>query len=76
MNQEKVRHAAAATDTILEGRARALNALQAPAGTNGAGDLSDPSMERSNLHRAKAAIDQALDAMNSLSDWPQERDYK
>jgi hypothetical protein len=38
--------------------------------------LTDPSMVRSNLHRAKAAIDQALDAMNSIEGWPEERDYK
>jgi hypothetical protein len=76
MNQEKIRHAAAATDTILEGRTWALNALQAPAWTNGAGVLSDPHMVRANLHRAKAAIDQALDAMNSIGDWPLESDYK
>jgi hypothetical protein len=38
--------------------------------------LSDPVMAiRSNLHRAKAAIDMALDAMNSLDGWPQEKDY-
>jgi hypothetical protein len=76
MNQKKIRHAAAATDTILEGRTRALNALQAPAWTNGAGVLSDRSMVRSNLHRAKAAIDQALDAMNSIGDWSREQDYE
>ena len=54
MNQEKIRRAAAATDVVLEGRTHALQALQAPAWTNGAGVLSDPSMVRSNLHRAKA----------------------
>jgi hypothetical protein len=75
MNQEKIRHAAAATNTILEGRTRALNALQAPAWTNAAGVLTDPSMVRSNLHRAKAAIDMAIDAMNSLDGWPEEKDY-
>jgi hypothetical protein len=37
MNQEKIRHAAAATDVILEGCNRALQALQAPTWTNGAG---------------------------------------
>jgi hypothetical protein len=31
---------------------------------------------RSNLLRAKAAIDQALDAMNSLDGWPREQDYE
>jgi hypothetical protein len=36
MNQEKIRHAAAATDVILEGHNRALQALQAPARTNSA----------------------------------------
>jgi hypothetical protein len=75
MNQEKVRHAAAATDVILEGYNRALQALQAPLVHNGAGVLVDPAMVRSNLHRAKAAIDQALDAMNSLDSWPREQDY-
>jgi hypothetical protein len=74
MNQEKIRHAAAATDVILEGCNRALQALQAPLWTNGACVLSDPNMVRSNLHRAKAAIDMALDAMNSVDDWPQEKD--
>ena len=76
MNQEKIRHAAAATDTILEGRTHALQALQAPLWSNGAGVLTDPSMVRSNLYRARAAIDQALDAMNSLDGWPQETDYE
>jgi hypothetical protein len=76
LNQAKIRHAAAATDVILEGCNRALQALQAPLRTNDAGVLSDPSMVRSNLHRAKAAIDMALDAMNSLDGWPQERDYE
>jgi hypothetical protein len=33
-------------------------------------------MVRSNLHRAKAAIDMALDAMNSLDGWPREQDYE
>jgi hypothetical protein len=33
-------------------------------------------MVRSNLHRAKAAIDMALDAMNSIGDWPREQDYE
>jgi hypothetical protein len=72
----KIRQAAAATDVVLEGRTHALQALQAPAWTNGAGVLSDPSMVRSNLHRAKAAIDRALDAMNSLDGWPREQDYE
>ena len=75
MNQEKIRHAAAATDVVLEGCNRALGALQGPLWTNGAGVLTDPSMVRSNLHRAKAAIDMALDAMNSLDGWPREQDY-
>jgi hypothetical protein len=70
------RCAAAATDVVLEGHNRALQALQAPLWTNGAGVLADPSMVRSNLHRAKAAIDMALDAMNNLDGWPQERDYE
>ena len=42
MNQEKIRHAAAATDVILDGCNRALQALQASLYTNGAGVLSDP----------------------------------
>jgi hypothetical protein len=67
MNQEKIKRAAAATDVILGGRAAALQCLQAPMIYNAAGVLSDPSMVRSNLHRAKAAIDMALDAMNSLA---------
>jgi hypothetical protein len=33
-------------------------------------------MVRSNLHRAKAAIDMALAAMNSLDGWPREQDYE
>jgi hypothetical protein len=76
MNQEKIRHAAAATAVILEGHNRALQALQAPLVYNGAGVLFDPHMVRSNLHRAKVAIDQALEAMNSISDWPREQDYE
>jgi len=74
-NQAKIRHAAAATDVILEGCNAALQALQAPLWTNGSGVLSDPSMVRSNLHRVKAAINQAIDAMNSLDGWPREQDY-
>jgi hypothetical protein len=74
-NREKIRHAAAATDVILEGCNTALQALQAPAWTNAAGVLTDPSMVRSNLHRARSAIDMALDAMNSIGDWPREEDY-
>jgi hypothetical protein len=76
MNQEKVRHAAAATDVILEGCNTALQALQAPRWTNGAGVLSDPSMVRSNLHYARKAIDMALEALNGVGDWPQEQDYE
>jgi hypothetical protein len=76
MNQEKIRRAAAATDVILQGVNAALQALQAPTWTNGAGVLSDPSMARSNLHRARDAIDMALDAMNSLDGWPREQDYE
>ena len=68
--------AAAATDVILEGCNATLQALQAPLWTNGAGVLSDPHMVRSNLHRAKAAINQAIDAMNSLAEWPREHDYE
>jgi hypothetical protein len=49
MNQEKVRHAAAATEVILEGCNRALQALQAPLVYNAAGMLADPSMVRSKL---------------------------
>jgi hypothetical protein len=75
-NQEKIRRAAAATDVILEGCNTALQALHAPLWTNGSGVLSDPSMVRSNLHRARAAIDMALDAMNSLDGWPREQDYE
>jgi hypothetical protein len=74
MNQGKVRQAAAATDAILEGCNTALQALQAPLWTNGASVLSEPSMVRSNLHRAQEAIDMALDAMNGV-DWPREQDY-
>jgi hypothetical protein len=66
--QEKIRHAAAATDVILEGCNRALQALQAPLVHNAAGVLADPHMVRSNLHRARAAIDMALDAINSIGD--------
>jgi hypothetical protein len=33
-------------------------------------------MVRSNLHRAKAAINQAIDAMNSLAEWPREQAYE
>ena len=76
MNQEKIRRAAAVTDVVLEGCNTALQALQAPRWTDGAGVLSDPSMVRSNLHRAKAAIDMALNAMNSLDGWPEEQDYE
>jgi hypothetical protein len=76
MNQEKIRHPAAATDVIIEGCNRALQALQAPLRTYAAGVLAEPHMVRSNLHRARAAIDQALDAMNSLDGWPQETDYE
>jgi hypothetical protein len=43
---EKIRRAAAATDTILEGCNAALQALQAPLWTNAAGVLSDPHMVR------------------------------
>jgi hypothetical protein len=75
-NREKIRHAAAATDVVLEGRTHALQALQAPAWTNGAGVLSDPHMVRSNRYRAKKAIDMAIDAMNSLAEWPREEDYE
>ena len=42
MNQEKIRHAAAATDMIPEGCNRALQALQAPLVYNAAGVLADP----------------------------------
>ena len=66
-DQEKIRRAAIATDVILEGCNAALQALQAPLWTNGAGVLSDPSMVRSNLHNARAAIDKALDAMKGGS---------
>jgi hypothetical protein len=77
MNQEKIRHAAAATDVVLEGHNRAsLQALQAPLVHNSAGVLVDPHMVRSNLHRAKAAINMAIDAMNSLAEWPREQDYE
>jgi hypothetical protein len=72
----KIRQAAAVTDVVLEGRTHALQALQASAWTNGAGVLTDPSMVRSNLHRAREAINKALDAMNSLDGWPQEKDYE
>jgi hypothetical protein len=76
-NREKIRHAAAATDVVLEGCSTALQPLQAaPVWTNGAGVLSDPQMVRSNLHRAKRAIDMAIDAMNSLAEWPREQDYE
>jgi hypothetical protein len=75
MHQEKVRRAAAATDVVLEGCEAALQALQAPQWTNGAGVLTDPNMVRSNLHRAREAIDMALDAMNGV-DWPREQDYE
>jgi hypothetical protein len=71
---EKIRRAAAATDTILEGCNAALQALNAPQWTNGAGVLSDPNMVRANLHRARAALDEAIEAMNGI-DWPRERDY-
>ena len=75
MNQEIIRRAAAAADVILEGHNAALQALHAPLWTNGAGVLSDPHMVRANLHRARKAIDMALDAMNSLDGWPREQDY-
>jgi hypothetical protein len=76
-NREKIRHAAAATDVVLEGCSTALQALGAGLWTtNGAGVLSDPQMVKTNLHRAKRAIDMALDAMNSLAQWPREQDYE
>jgi len=61
---------------VLEGHNRALQALQAPLVHNAAGVLADPHMVRSNLHRAKAATNMALDAMNGISDWPREQDYE
>jgi hypothetical protein len=45
-HQEKIRHAAAATDMIPEGCNRALQALQAPLVYNAAGVLADPSTEQ------------------------------
>jgi hypothetical protein len=38
--------------------------------------LERPSHVRSNLYRAKKAIDMAIDAMNSLAEWPRETDYE
>jgi hypothetical protein len=73
-NSEKIKRAAAVTDVVLEGCQQALQALQAPQWTNGAGVLTDPNMVRANLHRAQEAIDNALDAMNGV-DWPREQDY-
>jgi hypothetical protein len=76
MNQEKIRHAAAVTDAVLEGHGAALQALQAPLVYNAAGVLSDPHMVRAHLYRARAAIDTALAAMNSRDGWPREQDYE
>jgi hypothetical protein len=61
---------------VLEGRNAALQCLQAPLVQNGAGVLVDPNAVRANLHRARAAINQAIDAMNSLAEWPREEDYE
>jgi hypothetical protein len=33
-------------------------------------------MVKSNLHRAKAAINQVIDPMHSLAEWPREQDYE
>jgi hypothetical protein len=74
--QEKIRLAAAATDVILDGCSAALQALGAPLWTNGSGVLTDPHMVRANLYRAQKAIHEALDAMNSLAEWPREQDYE
>jgi hypothetical protein len=74
-SQEKIKRPAAATDAVLEGCETALQCLQAPLWTNAAGVLSDPHMVRSNLLNARAAIDKALSAMDSLDGWPREQDY-
>jgi hypothetical protein len=50
--------------------------LQAPLYTNAAGVLSNPGRVRSNPQRAKAALATALDAMDSLGDWPREQHYE
>ena len=50
--------------------------LGAPLWTNGSGVLTDPHMVRANLYRAQKAIHEALDAMNSLAEWPREQDYE
>jgi hypothetical protein len=76
MDRENIRKAAAVTDVVLEGRNAALQCLQAPLVHNGAGVLVDPNAARANLHRARDAIDMALDAMNSIGDWPREQDYE
>jgi hypothetical protein len=33
-------------------------------------------MVRSSLHYARKAIDQALEALNGVGDWPREQDYE
>jgi hypothetical protein len=71
MNREKLRRAEKVTDQVVEGWNEAQQALRT-CWTNGAGILSDPSMARSDLYRAKDGIDKALKAMNAFNDWPRD----
>ncbi len=70
---DKIKAAAAATDIVSDAFNAGRDSLSA-CWVNGAGVLSDPSMTRSRLGEAKAAIDRALAAMRSCG-WPTDADY-
>jgi hypothetical protein len=72
--REKIRKAAQISDVVASSwndAQQALNTLW----VNGAGVLDDPSMARSDLYRAKDAIEKALAAMRDFSEWPRAADY-
>lgn len=72
-----IEEASAATSAVLEKVEVAHAALRHFEGriVNGAGVFGDPSMRRTDIAAAKAALDAALEIMSQTS-WPTKQDYE
>ncbi len=70
-----IKQAAAATNIVIDGFNSAQAALRI-CFVNGAGVLSDPSTARRDLLEAKAAINDALAALDSIQVWPMDQAHE
>jgi hypothetical protein len=74
VNRSKLRAAEKVTDVVVAGWNEAQFALRT-LWVDGAGVLTDPSMVRSDLATAAAAIKRAQAAMDGFHAWPTDADY-